>query len=150
MITELDTLESEMRANGFPQTNITYGREIATDLTKENIAAGRVVLFFPTLDTESEQMTWQKSPLTVLRGTVSAYAKTDKEAVVLLHSVLVALGFKRENGDVGRPPRMPVDFALGVIRVLWINCPGGVRGTAQPAGNVWAADQAVELAFYTP
>lgn len=151
MTAELDTLEAELRLNGFPQTNITYGRSIATDLTKENIAGGRIVLYFPTLDTESEVMTWQGSPLISLRGSISAYAKTDKEAVVLLHSVLVALGFKRENGDVGRPPRMPIDFAMGtVIKILWINCPGGVLGTAQPAGDVWACDQNIEMAFYTP
>ncbi|MBK7363017.1 MAG: hypothetical protein IPJ01_12035 [Micavibrio sp.] len=150
MISDLQNLQTQLIAAGF-ETNLTFGRSIATDLTKDNIAAGRLVLFFPVLDTDAETMTWQKSPVIALKGTISAYAKTDLDTVQLLHAALAALGFKRENGDVGKPPRFPQDFQLGAIKILWITCPGGVRATAQPAGgDIWAIDQNVELAFYTP
>lgn len=149
MIAALTTLQAEIRNAGF-ECSLSFGRSIATDLTKENIAQGRVVLFFPSLDVESEQMTWQGSPLINVAGSITAFAKTDIDAVQLLHAALVALGFKRENGDVGRPPRMPIDFSLGVVRILWLNCPGGVAGAAQQAGDVWACEQNLEMAFYVP
>jgi hypothetical protein len=149
MIAQLGTLEQALRDAGF-QANLSFGRSIASDLTKSNIGLGRVVLQFPTLDTEAETMVWQGSPLVSLRGTITAFARTDLDTVALLHLALQTLGFQRENGDVGRPPRMPIGLNLGAVVVVWINCPGGVRGTAEAAGDIWAASQGLELAFYTP
>ena len=149
MTTELDNLQAELILAGI-QCNVTYGDPISTPLTRENVANGRLILFFPTLDTESEQMTWQGSPLVTLRGSITSYHTSDKNAVNFLHSSLVTLGFKRENGDVGRPPKMPIDSAMGTLKILWIKCPGGVRMTAQPAGDIWAVEQSLELAFYKP
>ena len=149
MTAELDNLQAELILAGI-QCNVTYGDPISTPLTRENVASGRLILFFPTLDTDSEQMTWQGSPVVTLRGSITSYHTSDKNAVNFLHSSLVTLGFKRENWDVGRPPKMPVDSVMGNLKILWINCPGGVRLTAQPAGDIWAVEQSLELAFYKP
>jgi len=146
MIAQLQALQTALRNAGL-ETALTFGRQIGTDLTLQNIGTGRIVLFFPRLRTDSEQMTWQKSPLVHIEGTITSYAKTDLEAVQLSHNVLVSLGFARENLDVGKPPKFP-QVVLTNVNMLWLDCIGGVKCTAVPAGDVWAVDQDVEMAYY--
>lgn len=147
MIAELENLQTAISALGY-DCSLSFGNPIATDLTKSG--TGRVVLFFPTLNTESEQMMWQGSPLVNISGSITAYATTDKSSVALLHSVLRDIGFRRENGDVGRPPRLPIEISLPPIKVLYINCPGGVRCVAEQSGEFWATEQNIELSYYRP
>lgn len=145
MIAELQALQTALIDLGY-QCALSFGRPLAADLTKSNIDAGRVVLFFPTLEVDREPMMWQGSPLVWLSGSITAFAKYDRDAVELSHEVLMALGFRRETGTVGRPPKLP--YKTGNVVIVWIACPGGVRCVAQQAGDIWAVEQTVELAYY--
>jgi len=150
MIVQMERLQTVLRANGFPNTSLSFGKVIASDLTLEDVKNGRVVLFFPKLDADVEYMTYQQSALVAVEGSLTSYHKDDKDAVALSHSLLAFLGFKRESGDVGRPPRLPQTLASGALQMQYINCPQGVRCVAEPAGKVWAVEQPIEMGFFAP
>jgi hypothetical protein len=154
MVAQLEKLQAQIRAeplNRFVNTNLSFGAPIASDLTEKDVAGGRAVLYFPKLMTDSEQMTWQGSPLISLSGSITSYHTTDKKAVEHSHSLLAFLGYKRESGDVGRPPRMPYAVNNGALIILAIECPEGVVCAAANVGtNVWAVEQPVEIHFVAP
>lgn len=111
MIAEIKKLEENMRLD-FPNTYISFGKEITFDITKAGAESneGIIAFRFDYQDVNSEMSKAFKTngkSVKDLQGIMACAHRTDESVITLLHLALKTLGYVDEVGEVGIRPGAP-------------------------------------------
>ena len=154
MIAEVKKLEENLKLD-FPNTAISFGREITFNLTKaavESVNSGAVAFRFDYQDVNSEMSKQFKTDLKSVKDLVGILAvahKTDELCVTLLHSVHKTLGYVDESAQVGTPPHAPWQYRDLTFHGIELPPPGLIASAYKSkSAEYYEVVQQINFAFH--
>lgn len=153
MIAEVKKLEENLRLD-FPNTYISFGREITFDITKAGAEAseGIIALRFDYQEVNSEMSKSFKTPtksVKDLQGIMACAHKSDESTITLLHLALRTLGYVDESGEVGIPPGSPWQYRDLTFHGIELPPPGLITSAFKSkSAEYYEVVQRINFAFH--
>lgn len=156
LTTILDDIEDALNAAGALQSppikfSTLYGRGNTSELliAVASKTGSFNIISSPMLNTEDEVMREDNSDLNYMTLFMATVTKNDKDSVAALHNWFKMVGYVKENGIIGRPPKAPYIFQ-GLEVHQWAPSKGGVLMGAEQIGEWWICYQECDVALRKP